>query len=179
MPLLDSHALMCALPQVSFSAPMEGCASPRLRCVTGGRSARIGPTRGAVAGPPRAASFTALAGRAAFHQSFCATERETAPTAQMSSAAVRSVAAASLSRWTFVSTSKDCFSFSVQTGSTPPAASCIGPSFLCPESSKCVSQHQLCDGRRDCPDGADESNCAVACENQGTWFSTNRRRSAW
>lgn len=48
--------------------------------------------------------------------------------------------------------------------STP---ACVTPSVRCPGSSRCISQHQLCDGQRDCPDGFDEKECIVKCENTG------------
>uniref|UniRef100_A0A3Q2FUH6 Uncharacterized protein n=1 Tax=Cyprinodon variegatus TaxID=28743 RepID=A0A3Q2FUH6_CYPVA len=36
----------------------------------------------------------------------------------------------------------------------PP--SCASPSVLCPGSSICIKPTQMCDGKRDCPDGSDE-----------------------
>lgn len=65
---------------------------------------------------------------------------------------------------------------SVPTTSAPVIAStlaCITPSVRCPGSTLCVSQAQLCDGQRDCPDGFDESNCVLQCKNRGK--SSNRR----
>lgn len=34
---------------------------------------------------------------------------------------------------------------------------CSADAFQCPDSNKCVPQHWVCDGDKDCPDGADES----------------------
>lgn len=54
------------------------------------------------------------------------------------------------------------------------AWTCVSPSVLCPGSSKCISKNQLCDRRRDCPDGFDENNCVVECRNAGESYSQNK-----
>ncbi|XP_069563183.1 low-density lipoprotein receptor-like [Brachyistius frenatus] len=56
------------------------------------------------------------------------------------------------------------------------ASTCITPSVLCPSSSLCISQNQLCDGQRDCPDGFDEDNCVVQCENPDDFLCSDRRK---
>lgn len=51
---------------------------------------------------------------------------------------------------------------------TTPAA-CVSPfSVQCLGSLTCIAKTQLCDGRKDCPDGADEVNCISWCEKTGT-----------
>ncbi|XP_042080735.1 low-density lipoprotein receptor-related protein 2 isoform X3 [Haplochromis burtoni] len=56
------------------------------------------------------------------------------------------------------------------------ASPCIAPSVLCPGSSLCISQNQLCDGQRDCPDGFDENGCAVQCENPNDFLCSNQKK---
>ncbi|XP_043952272.1 low-density lipoprotein receptor-related protein 2-like isoform X1 [Gambusia affinis] len=55
-------------------------------------------------------------------------------------------------------------------------SACITPSVLCPGSSQCISQHQLCDGQSDCPDGFDEKECVVQCENPGDFLCKDQRK---
>ncbi|XP_044029701.1 low-density lipoprotein receptor-related protein 2-like isoform X2 [Siniperca chuatsi] len=55
------------------------------------------------------------------------------------------------------------------------ASTCITPSVRCPRSSQCISQKQLCDGQRDCPDGYDEKNCMFQCKNPDDFLCSDRR----
>uniref|UniRef100_A0A9J7YJH1 Si:dkey-88l16.3 n=1 Tax=Cyprinus carpio carpio TaxID=630221 RepID=A0A9J7YJH1_CYPCA len=58
--------------------------------------------------------------------------------------------------------------------SQPPV--CTSPSIMCPGASLCISQTQLCDGRRDCPDGSDEGSCIVTCAKPGDFLCKDRRK---
>ncbi|XP_036070280.1 low-density lipoprotein receptor-related protein 2 isoform X3 [Oryzias melastigma] len=62
------------------------------------------------------------------------------------------------------------------TGSTVPTSVCAAPSVLCPGSPVCVSQQQLCDGRRDCPDGSDEESCVFKCQNAEDFLCSDHRK---
>nr|XP_033502272.1 low-density lipoprotein receptor-related protein 2-like isoform X2 [Epinephelus lanceolatus] len=64
----------------------------------------------------------------------------------------------------------------VEPSTQPPTKpSCTSPSFLCPDSSLCIKPTQICDGKRDCPDGSDE-NCVKRCPDK-TDFRCKDRRS--
>ncbi|KAM7393106.1 hypothetical protein PAMA_007971 [Pampus argenteus] len=55
-------------------------------------------------------------------------------------------------------------------------SACITPSVLCPGSSICISQKQLCDGQRDCPDAFDENSCMFQCKNPADFLCSDRRK---
>ncbi|XP_061656895.1 low-density lipoprotein receptor-related protein 2 isoform X2 [Syngnathoides biaculeatus] len=57
-----------------------------------------------------------------------------------------------------------------------PASFCIAPSVLCPGSSLCISQNQLCNRKRDCPDAFDESDCVFKCINPADFLCSDRRK---
>nr|XP_033502276.1 low-density lipoprotein receptor-related protein 2-like isoform X6 [Epinephelus lanceolatus] len=64
----------------------------------------------------------------------------------------------------------------VEPSTQPPTKpSCSSLSFLCPGSSLCIKPTQICDGKRDCPDGSDE-NCVKRCPDR-TDFRCKDRRS--
>ncbi|KAF7648260.1 hypothetical protein LDENG_00159790 [Lucifuga dentata] len=58
----------------------------------------------------------------------------------------------------------------------PPTSTCTTSSVLCPGSSLCVTQHRLCDGQSDCPDGFDERDCVIQCENPGDFLCSDHRK---
>uniref|UniRef100_A0A8C7MQE4 EGF-like domain-containing protein n=1 Tax=Oncorhynchus kisutch TaxID=8019 RepID=A0A8C7MQE4_ONCKI len=54
----------------------------------------------------------------------------------------------------------------------PPAQPvCTSPSVRCRGSTLCISQTQLCDTLRDCPDGFDEESCITKCPNRGRYIN--------
>ncbi|XP_040013370.1 low-density lipoprotein receptor-related protein 2-like isoform X2 [Xiphias gladius] len=62
---------------------------------------------------------------------------------------------------------------------TPPPAlslpACSSPSVLCPSVHFCISPSQLCNGRKDCPDGFDEQNCVKRCPSKNDFLCKDRR----
>ncbi|XP_067289019.1 low-density lipoprotein receptor-related protein 1B isoform X2 [Pseudorasbora parva] len=58
--------------------------------------------------------------------------------------------------------------------STQPV--CISPSVFCHETSKCMTQSQLCDGKADCPSGADEQFCIYSCPDPDQFLCKDRRK---
>ncbi|XP_042168444.1 low-density lipoprotein receptor-like, partial [Oncorhynchus tshawytscha] len=59
----------------------------------------------------------------------------------------------------------------------PPAQPiCTSPSVMCRGSTLCISQTQLCDTLRDCPDGFDEESCITKCPNRGEFWCKDRRK---
>ncbi|XP_046717128.1 low-density lipoprotein receptor-related protein 2 isoform X9 [Silurus meridionalis] len=57
-----------------------------------------------------------------------------------------------------------------------PEPVCENPSVMCPGTSLCISQSQLCDGMLDCPDGFDELHCLHACSDPGHFLCKNKRK---
>ncbi len=49
---------------------------------------------------------------------------------------------------------------------------CESPSVLCRDGSLCIPHTKICDGKRDCPDGYDETFCFDRCPNTGTRFTS-------
>ncbi|XP_052368361.1 prolow-density lipoprotein receptor-related protein 1-like isoform X17 [Oncorhynchus keta] len=59
----------------------------------------------------------------------------------------------------------------------PPAQPvCTSPSVMCRGSTLCISQTQLCDTLKDCPDGFDEESCIAKCPNRGEFRCKDRRK---
>ncbi|XP_045072304.1 LOW QUALITY PROTEIN: low-density lipoprotein receptor-related protein 2 [Coregonus clupeaformis] len=58
----------------------------------------------------------------------------------------------------------------------PAQPVCTSPSVMCRSSTLCISQTQLCDAWRDCPDGFDEESCITKCPNGGEFRCKDRRR---
>ncbi|XP_031672657.1 low-density lipoprotein receptor-related protein 2 isoform X6 [Oncorhynchus kisutch] len=56
------------------------------------------------------------------------------------------------------------------------AQTCTSPSVMCRGSTLCISQTQLCDTLRDCPDGFDEESCITKCPNRGEFRCKDRRK---
>ncbi|XP_039532284.1 low-density lipoprotein receptor-related protein 2 isoform X2 [Pimephales promelas] len=61
--------------------------------------------------------------------------------------------------------------------STQPV--CISPSVFCHETSKCITQSQICDGKKDCPSGADEQFCMHSCPDPDQFLCKDRRQCVW
>ncbi|XP_042171133.1 low-density lipoprotein receptor-related protein 2-like isoform X1 [Oncorhynchus tshawytscha] len=59
---------------------------------------------------------------------------------------------------------------------TTLAQTCTSPSVMCRGSTLCISQTQLCDTLRDCPDGFDEESCITKCPNRGEFRCKDRRK---
>nr|XP_008280588.1 PREDICTED: low-density lipoprotein receptor-related protein 2-like [Stegastes partitus] len=57
----------------------------------------------------------------------------------------------------------------------PRAPLCNEPSLLCRHSSVCLSQAQLCDGKKDCPDGDDEEFCVGTCPSKDDFKCKDQR----
>ncbi|XDV53810.1 hypothetical protein PO909_022227, partial [Leuciscus waleckii] len=53
---------------------------------------------------------------------------------------------------------------------------CISPSVFCHETSKCITQSQVCDGKKDCPSGADEQLCIYSCPDPDQFLCKDRRQ---
>ncbi|XP_030290564.1 low-density lipoprotein receptor-related protein 2 isoform X2 [Sparus aurata] len=56
----------------------------------------------------------------------------------------------------------------------PDTPVCNEPSVLCRHTSICLSQVQLCDGNKDCPDGDDEDFCVTTCPSKDDFKCTDR-----
>ncbi|XP_059214408.1 low-density lipoprotein receptor-related protein 2 isoform X2 [Centropristis striata] len=57
----------------------------------------------------------------------------------------------------------------------PDTPVCIEPFLLCRHTSTCLPQAQLCDGKKDCPDGDDEDFCITTCPSQEDFRCEDRR----
>ncbi|XP_027134468.1 low-density lipoprotein receptor-related protein 2 isoform X7 [Larimichthys crocea] len=57
----------------------------------------------------------------------------------------------------------------------PNTPVCSEPSVRCRHSSVCLSQAQLCDGEKDCPDGDDEDFCVTTCPSKDDFKCKDRR----
>ncbi|XP_074547092.1 uncharacterized protein LOC141805800 [Halichoeres trimaculatus] len=59
--------------------------------------------------------------------------------------------------------------------SVPNSGVCNKPSVLCRHTSTCLDQTQLCDGKKDCPEGDDEDFCVTACPSEDDFRCQDRR----
>ncbi|XP_028456831.1 low-density lipoprotein receptor-related protein 2 isoform X2 [Perca flavescens] len=57
----------------------------------------------------------------------------------------------------------------------PGTPVCSEPSVLCRRTSVCLSYAQLCDGKKDCPDGDDEDFCVTTCPSKEDFKCKDRR----
>lgn len=64
------------------------------------------------------------------------------------------------------------------TNSPARAEDCAPPALRCDNRSRCVPLPQLCDGARDCADGADEADRCGECARTATDTTLYKRRSS-
>ncbi|XP_041666800.1 low-density lipoprotein receptor-related protein 2-like isoform X2 [Cheilinus undulatus] len=60
-------------------------------------------------------------------------------------------------------------------GRVPDTPLCSEPSVLCRHTSICLAQSQLCDGKKDCPDGDDEDFCVTTCASKEDFKCKDQR----
>ncbi|KAL7847835.1 hypothetical protein AOLI_G00225530 [Acnodon oligacanthus] len=58
---------------------------------------------------------------------------------------------------------------------SPTQVTCSSPFVLCRGTRVCISQIQQCDGKKDCPDGSDETFCENICRKQGDFLCKDRK----
>ncbi len=119
----------------------------------------------------RAAAIAVTTKPAASQKTSSVTERKTAWTALTNLTAVGIVPSVLCD---FDFTIKiDLTKLVLSSGYPTKVVKCESPSVLCRDGSLCIPHTELCDGKRDCPDGYDETFCFDRCPNTGTRFTSS------